>query len=83
MVSVICLALPYFLIRTMPTAFITSAAVGLILLAAFTFYGAVIFDRKFSREFAESASLMLGTALATYLLGNIVGAAFHVGSQSF
>lgn len=83
MVSVICLALPYFLIRTMATAFITSAAVGLILLAAFTFYGAVIFDRKFSREFAESASLMLGTALATYVLGKIVGAAFHVGSQSF
>lgn len=83
MVSVVCLALPYFLIRTMLIAFVTSATVGLVLLAAFTFYGAVIFDRKFSREFAESASLMLGTALATYLLGILVGDAFHVGSQSF
>ncbi|MGC9599594.1 MAG: VIT1/CCC1 family protein [Minisyncoccia bacterium] len=83
MVSVICLALPYFLIHTMLAAFVTSASVGIVLLAAFTFYGAIIFDRKFVREFAESASLMLGTALATYLLGKVVGATFHIGSQSF
>ncbi len=83
MVSVICLALPYFLIRTMLMAFVTSASVGIILLAAFTFYGAVIFDRKFTREFSESVSLMLGTALATYLLGKIVSAAAHVNASSF
>lgn len=83
MISVICLALPYFLIRTMITAFVTSTLVGLILLAAFTFYGAVVFDRKFIREFSESAALMLGTALATYFLGVIVGDAFHVGGASF
>lgn len=83
MVSVVCLALPYFLIHTMLIAFTVSTLVGAILLAAFTFYGAVVFDRKFSREFAESLSLMLGTALATYLLGIVVGDAFHVGSQSF
>ncbi len=83
MISVVCLALPYFLIRTMLTAFTVSTAVGALLLASFTFYGAVVFDRVFSREFAESLSLMLGTALATYILGTLVGAAFHVGSQSF
>ncbi len=81
--SVIFLALPYFLIRTMIVAFAISSTVGLLLLAAFTFYGAVVFDRRFIREFGESASLMMGTAGATYLLGAAVGYAFHVNSASF
>jgi VIT1/CCC1 family predicted Fe2+/Mn2+ transporter len=81
--SVILLALPYFFIRTMITAFTTSTLVGLTLLATFTFYGAIIFDRKFSREFTESGSLMLGTALLTYILGNIIGGIFHLTPSNF
>jgi VIT1/CCC1 family predicted Fe2+/Mn2+ transporter len=81
--SVIFLALPYFLIREMITAFIISAFVGVTLLASFTFYSAVVFDRKFLQEFGESTALMLGTALATFLLGVIVGDAFHINSKSF
>jgi len=81
--SVVLLALPYFLIRTMIPAFIVSTSVGLILLAAFTFYTAVVFDRKFSREFAQSAALMLGTALATFILGKVIGGAFGLNAGSF
>ena len=81
--SVILLALPYFLIRVMIIAFTVSTSVGIILVAAFTFYGAVVFDRKFWREFGETVGLMLGTALLTYLLGAIVGGAFHVNALSF
>jgi VIT1/CCC1 family predicted Fe2+/Mn2+ transporter len=81
--SVVCLALPYFLISTMLTAFVVSTSVGIILLAGFTFYGAIIFDRVFLREFGESVSLMLGTALATFLLGNIVGKVFHINNKNF
>jgi VIT1/CCC1 family predicted Fe2+/Mn2+ transporter len=81
--SVVCLALPYFLITTMLTAFVVSTSVGIVLLAGFTFYGAVVFDRAFLREFGESVSLMLGTALATFILGNIVGKVFHVNTKSF
>jgi VIT1/CCC1 family predicted Fe2+/Mn2+ transporter len=81
--SVILLALPYFLIRTMIVAFIVSTSVGLALLATFTFYSAILFDRKFSREFGEAATLMLGTALATYILGTVVGGLFHLNSGSF
>lgn len=83
MVSVICLALPYFLITAMITAFTVSTSIGIVLLGAFTFYGATIFDREFLREFGESVSLMLGTALATYLLGTFIGNAFHVTGKSF
>lgn len=81
--SVIVLALPYFLITTMITAFTVSTSAGILLLAAFTFYGAVIFDREFWHEFRESVSLMLGTALATFLLGTIVGRFFHLDTKSF
>ncbi len=81
--SVILLALPYFLIRVMLVAFIASTSVGVILVAGFTFYGAVVFDRKFWREFSETVGLMLATALATFLLGTGVGRVFHLHPASF
>lgn len=81
--SVLLLALPYFLIRTMTSAFVLSALVGIALLAAFTFYGAVVFEKKFLRDFAESAGLMLFTALATFFLGKLVGEVFHLNAASF
>jgi VIT1/CCC1 family predicted Fe2+/Mn2+ transporter len=83
MVSVICLALPYFLITTMITAFTVSTCIGILLLTGFTFFGSVVFDRHFLREIGESVGLMLGTALATYILGTVVGKAFHLGEKSF
>ena len=81
--SVVLLALPYFLIHVMIPAFIVSTSVGIVLVAGFTFYGAIVFDRKFWREFFETVGLMLGTALATFLLGTIVGAVFHINPASF
>jgi VIT1/CCC1 family predicted Fe2+/Mn2+ transporter len=81
--SVILLALPYFLIHVMIPAFITSTSVGILLVASFTFYGAVVFDRKFWREFFETVGLMLATALATFILGVIVGGIFHINPSSF
>lgn len=81
--SVIFLATPYFFITTMITAFAVSTSIGILLLAAFTFFGSVVFDRNFWREIAESVGLMLGTALATYILGTAVGKIFHTGDRSF
>jgi len=81
--SVILLALPYFLIHVMIPAFITSTSVGILLVAGFTFYGAIVFDRTFWREFGETVGLMLATALATFLLGIVVGALFHINPASF
>ncbi len=81
--SVILLALPYFLIRAMLAAFVVSTSVGIVLLAGFTFYTSVIFDRKFARELGEAIILMLGTALATFILGNIIGKVFHISASSF
>lgn len=81
--SVICLALPYFLIHTMFTAFAVSTSVGILLIAGFTFYGAVVFDRKFWSEFGEAVMLMLGTAVATFFVGTFVGKIFHLNAGSF
>jgi VIT1/CCC1 family predicted Fe2+/Mn2+ transporter len=81
--SVILLALPYFLIRVMVPAFIVSTSVGIVLVAGFTFYGAIVFDRKFWREFGETVGLMLATALATFILGAAIGAVFHINTSSF
>ncbi len=83
LLSVILLALPYFFTSIMIVAFTISTIIGLALLAGLTFYGAVIFDRLFIREFAESAILMLATAGATFLFGTIIGKIFHVGMTSF
>ena len=82
--SVVLLALPYFLIQAMIPAFITSTIVGIVLIAIFTFYGTVVFEgRKFWREFFEAFGLMLGTAVATFAWGVIVGKIFHVNTGSF
>jgi len=82
--SVILLALPYFLIRSMIPAFIISTSVGIVLIALFTFYGTVVFEnRKFWREFIEAVGLMLGTAVATFVWGFIVGKVFRVNTNNF
>jgi len=81
--SVVVLALPYFFIKTMYPAFIVSTICGILLLAAFTFYGAIVFDRKFWRELGESVFLMLATAVATFILGKVVGKVFHIKTSSF
>jgi VIT1/CCC1 family predicted Fe2+/Mn2+ transporter len=82
--SVILLALPYFLIRSMIPAFVISTSVGIALIALFTFYGVVVFEnRKFWREFLEATGLMLATAVATFVWGLIIGKVFHVNTGNF
>lgn len=82
-ISVVLLALPYFWISTMITAFIVSTGVGVLLISGFTYYGAVVFGRKFWREFLEAAGLMLGTAVATFFVGKLIGSAFHLDRTDF
>ena len=77
-ISVVLLAIPYFLTRNMGLAFVCSIMVGMILIALLTFYSAVVFDRRFLREFLETVVLMLATAGATFLLGTFLGKAFSI-----
>ena len=78
--AVALLAAPYFIIESMLVAFTVSLLAGVALIGLFTYYSAIVFDRSFTREFAESTLLMLGTALAAYVFGDIIGAKFNLHS---
>ncbi len=76
--AVIILASPYFATYNMVLAFTVSVSFAVTLIATFTFYGSVVFDKRFLREFLESTGLMLGTAFAAYFFGEILGVYFGV-----
>lgn len=77
-ISVVLLAVPYFLTSHMSYAFGFSIVVGMLLIALLTFYSAVVFDRRFLREFLQTVTLMLATAAITFLLGVVLGKAFGI-----
>jgi VIT1/CCC1 family predicted Fe2+/Mn2+ transporter len=76
--AVVVLASPYFATHNMLLAFLVSVSFAITLIATFTFYGSVVFDKKFLREFVESTGLMLGTAFAAYFFGEVLGVYFGV-----
>jgi VIT1/CCC1 family predicted Fe2+/Mn2+ transporter len=82
LIAVLLLALPYFLINGMFFAFAASTLAGFGLLAALTYYSAVVFERKFVPELVEAALLMTGTAVATYLLGAGLNRFFHINTSA-
>ena len=74
--SVVMLAIPYFLTHNMIYAFMFSVMAGMSLIAFLSFYSAVVFDRRFWREFLETVGLMLATAAITFVLGAFLGNVF-------
>jgi VIT1/CCC1 family predicted Fe2+/Mn2+ transporter len=80
LVAVVLLALPYFLTQSMVMAFVVSVVFAILLSIAFTFYVSVVNETNFKQEALENVGLLLGTALATYLFGDVLGALFGVSS---
>jgi len=72
-ISVILLALPYFLLHTMLEAFAVSLVIATVIIAGFTYFSTVVQNGPFLREFLESTGLMLGTALGSYTFGKLLG----------
>jgi VIT1/CCC1 family predicted Fe2+/Mn2+ transporter len=72
MFTAIFLALPYFLTRSMTTALGVSLVVGVALVAMMTYYDTVISARKFKRQFAEIAGIILAASLALYIAGTLI-----------
>ncbi|MEM0453714.1 MAG: ferritin family protein [Sulfolobales archaeon] len=66
---VIALALPYFITSSILTAFISMLAIAIMLIAYISFYGAVLYDRNYLKEFIEGAFLLLGVSLLLYIIG--------------
>ena len=78
--AVVLLAAPYFVVHSILYAFIASLIIAVALIAGFSYYGSIVFDRSFKRELAESTSLMLATAFGSYLFGEYLGSVFGVRS---
>jgi VIT1/CCC1 family predicted Fe2+/Mn2+ transporter len=83
LLTVTALALPYFIIIDMFMAFTISVGLAVVTMAVFTFYGSVIAEKSFLREFVISITLILGTALATYLFGDFLGTVFGIKHYRF
>ena len=72
MFTAIFLALPYFLTVSMTFALGTSLVIGVILVAMMTYYDTVISARKFKRQFAEIAGIIMAASLALYIAGTLI-----------
>jgi VIT1/CCC1 family predicted Fe2+/Mn2+ transporter len=73
MITAVLLALPYFLTPNMAGALGTSLVIGVVLVAAMTFYDTVISGRRFMRQFAEISGIILAASLALFIIGTVVG----------
>jgi VIT1/CCC1 family predicted Fe2+/Mn2+ transporter len=76
--AVSLLASPYFFTHNMIIAFTVSTILAILLTAGFTYYGAVVFDRKFTWEFVESVILIMATAFGAFLFGEALGSIFGI-----
>jgi len=83
LLTVTVLALPYFILADMLLAFGLSLSLAIVTMAVFTFYGAVISEKSFPREFLISLALVMGTALGTYLFGDFLGTIFGIKHYRF
>jgi VIT1/CCC1 family predicted Fe2+/Mn2+ transporter len=77
-IAVVLLATPYFVFKSMINAFAISIIIGILMVLGFTFYGSVLQDKGFRREFLETTSLLFATAIATYFIGEVIGGYFGI-----
>ena len=72
LVVVALLVLPFFLLSNIHAALGVMGGEILFLIAAFAGYGAVLFDRSFTRQFIEMAAFSIGVAVLAYFIGSLV-----------
>jgi len=78
MFTAIFLALPYFLTASKYAAIGISLLIGVALVAMMTYYDTVISARKFKRQFAEIAGIILAASLALYIAGTLIRQYFGI-----
>ncbi len=71
---VIGLVLPFFLFPNRHAALAVSWGVAVLIIAAFSFYSAVMQGRSFVRRFGVMLGLGLGVAVISFLIGRALGA---------
>ncbi len=75
-VTAIILATPYFLTKSMILALTVSLTLAVIILAVATWYGIVIQQKGFLRDFLENLTFLFGTTIVVFALGAFVSAEF-------
>lgn len=70
---VILLAIPYFVINTLPLAFMSMITIAIGVIAYVSFYTSVLRRKNYLAELAESTLLMLGVSFLLYILGQLLG----------
>ncbi|MEB3788108.1 MAG: VIT1/CCC1 transporter family protein [Desulfurococcales archaeon] len=78
LITVIALALPYFLAQHQLTAFIASLILAVIIVAGFTYYNAVLSEASVKEELAENLTILFATALISYLFGDFLARQFGI-----
>jgi vacuolar iron transporter family protein len=73
MFTAVLLAAPYFLTKSMEGALGISLVIGVVLVAAMTYYDTVISARPFKRQFFEIAGIILAASFALFIVGTVVG----------
>lgn len=71
-ITVILIISPFFLPVSPYASIAITILVGVIIIAIFTFYVSVVQDISFRRRFAEMASISIGVALLSFLIGSVV-----------
>jgi VIT1/CCC1 family predicted Fe2+/Mn2+ transporter len=71
---VVGLVLPFFLLSNRHLALAISWAIAIIIIAAFSFYSAVMQGRSFLRRFGVMIAFGLGVAVVSFFVGRILGA---------
>jgi len=70
--TVIALTFPYFINFQLLLAFTVSLTLALSILAFFSFYSSVIFDRKFFSDYLENVGIIFLVVVIGYLFGDLV-----------
>jgi len=72
-IAAVILAVPYFLTSSNAYAIGASLTLAVVIIAATSYYNAVISTKGFKRDFAELTGIMFGATIALYVFGTVIG----------
>jgi len=69
LITVVVLVLPYFVLQNYYLSLLSTLALAVLLILAFTFYFSVVKEIKFKGRFLEMLVISMGVACASFLIG--------------
>ena len=78
LISVILLAIPYFLSKDMIVAFASSIVIASMLILIFSFISSVLEKKSLAREFMENILLIMLVSFASFMFGEFLAKTFGI-----